>query len=276
MNKKILFILVAVAAVTLSGQSLVNASHNWSKYHWNISTEQSQASPLKLGNNLTTAAWKSSLNLASSEWNQSVLKNQVVSGSSNASCSPTLGQVEVCNDTYGNNGWLGIAQVWAYRGKDGHIAQAVVKLNDSYFNTSAYNTTAWRNLVTCQEVGHTFGLGHQDENFSNSNLGTCMDYTNDPDGTLYGQLNNERPNAHDYEMLSNIYAHLNSGDTGNPGNGKGNGGGKKGRADIPAVALDRPSQWGKAIKKDAQGKNSLYERDLGNGFVVLTHVTWVE
>jgi hypothetical protein len=32
----------------------------------------------------------------------------------------------------------------------------------------------------CQEVGHTFGLDHQDENFNNTNLGTCMDYTNDP------------------------------------------------------------------------------------------------
>lgn len=41
-----------------------------------------------------------------------------------------------------------------------------------------------RCLVTCQEVGHTFGLDHRDENFDNGNLGTCMDYTNDP-GTRF-------------------------------------------------------------------------------------------
>ena len=69
-----------------------------------------------------------------------------------------------------------------------------MKLNDTYFNTSTYNTEAWRNLVSCQEVGHTFGLDHQDENFNNPNLGTCMDYTNDPSS-------NQHPNQHDYDHL---------------------------------------------------------------------------
>jgi hypothetical protein len=34
------------------------------------------------------------------------------------------------------------------------------------------------------EVGHTFGLDDQDENFNNENFGTCMHYARDPDGTL--------------------------------------------------------------------------------------------
>ena len=55
-------------------------------------------------------------------------------------------------------------------------------MNDSYFNTAKYNTPAWRRLVMCQEVTHDFGLDHQDEIFNNANLGSCMDYTNDPDG----------------------------------------------------------------------------------------------
>ena len=275
MNKKIFVgVFAAVATFTLLGQSLVSATHSWSKYHWNISTEQSLASPLKLGDNLTTNEWQSSLALASDDWNLSVLKNQIVNGGSDASCRPTLGRVEICNDAYGDNGWLGIAQVWIYRGKDGHIAQAVVKLNDTYFTMPAYNTSAWKNLVTCQEVGHTFGLGHQDESFYNTNLGTCMDYTDDPDGTLHGQLNNEHPNVHDYEMLNSLYAHLNGGNSGNGGSG--NGRGKNAKVTIPAVALETPAQWGMAIKHDAQGKNSLYERDLGNGLMVLTHVTWIK
>ena len=81
--------------------------------------------------------------------------------------------------------------------------RAPSELNDTYFNTSTYNTTAWRNLVSCQEVGHTLGLDHQDENFNNANLGTCMDYTNNP-GT------NQHPNQHDYDQLVTIYSHLDS------------------------------------------------------------------
>jgi hypothetical protein len=94
----------------------------------------------------------------------------------------------VCNDTYGNNGWLGIAQVWI---SARHTYYAgCVKLNDTYFNTPTYNITAWGSLVSCQEVGHTLGLDQQDENFNNANLGTCMDYTNNPS-------TNQHPNKHD-------------------------------------------------------------------------------
>jgi hypothetical protein len=38
----------------------------------------------------------------------------------------------------------------------------------------------WRQMVNCQEIRHTFGLEHQDEDFYNANLNTCMDYTTDP------------------------------------------------------------------------------------------------
>jgi hypothetical protein len=254
---------------------LAEANHAWGKYHWNLSTAQSLENPLTLGDNLTTAAWKNSLAGASSDWNESVLKNQVTAGTSNANCDPTLGQVEVCNGAYGPNGWLGIAQIWAYRGRDGHIAQAVVKLNDTYFALPQYAAPAWQVFVMCQEVGHTFGLDHQDEAFTNANLGTCMDYTNDPDGSILGQLSNEHPNAHDYEMLQSIYAHLNDTSTGGgKGKGGGNGGGKK-PADVGAsVTLNGPAEWGQAVAQDAQGRNSRYVRNLGSGIEVITHVLW--
>jgi hypothetical protein len=48
--------------------------------------------------------------------------------------------------------------------------------------------------VSCQEVGHTLGLDHQDENFNNANLGTCMDYKNN-------QSTNQHPNKHDYDQF---------------------------------------------------------------------------
>lgn len=276
-------IILALVAIAFFGTAfaVAEASHKWSKYHWDKSTAESTINPLKLGDNLTTVAWRSSLAGASTDWNQSVLKNQVVSGTSNSDCDPTLGQVEVCNAEYGDNDWLGIAQIWIYRGP-GHIAQGLVKVNDTYYNTAKYNTSPWRNLVMCQEVGHTLGLGHQDEDFYNTNLGTCMDYTSDPDGTILEQLNNERPNQHDYDMMAEIYGHLNDKTTtdggGKPDKGNnGKGGGKKNNVEVGAdIDLNDPSSWGQAIKQDAQGNNSLYVRNLGNGMELITHVIWVE
>lgn len=99
------------------------------------------------------------------------------------------GVVEICNLKYGQNGWLGIAGISI---SGSHITKAYTKLNDTYFVMAQYNTTAHRQMVVCQEIAHDFGLDHQDENFSNTNLGTCMDYTNDPSGTkgTNGTLNN--------------------------------------------------------------------------------------
>lgn len=275
MNKKTLTIAGLILLLGLG--TVASANHAWGRYHWDISTDQSLVSPLQINDNLTTAQWKGSLAVASSDWNQSVLKNKIATSSTfNANCDPTLGQVEVCNSEYGDNGWLGIAQIWAYRGRNAHIAQGLVKLNDTYFNTSQYDAQAWRDYVTCQEVGHTLGLDHQDEAFSNTNLGTCMDYTNDPDGSIDSQSSNEHPNTHDYDMMTEIYAHLNSTDedSGGPGNGKGKKPKKAGNG--VDVNLNDPSAWGKATKQDAQGNNSRYERDLGNGQVLITHVIWVK
>lgn len=175
-----------------------SASHSWGGYHWGRT-----ANPftLQLGDNVTTS-WDDYLRVASVDWSTStVLDTTVVNGSVGnvKRCSPATGRVEVCNASYGNNGWLGIAGISL---SSGHIVKGYVKLNDSYFNTATYNTPAWRAMVMCQEIGHTLGLDHQDENFNNANLGTCMDYTNDP-GT------NQHPNAHDYEQLATIYAHTN-------------------------------------------------------------------
>lgn len=275
-NKKLLVITGLILSLGVF-VAVASANNSWGKYHWNLSTEESAANPLKLGNNLTTPAWRNSLGGASSDWNVSVIKNQVIVGS-NTDCDPVLGGVEVCNDTYGNNGWLGIAQIWVYRGRDGHIAQALVKVNDTYFNTSKYDTQSWRDFVICQEVGHTIGLSHQDEDFDNANLGTCMDYTNDPDGTVFDQSDNRHPDQHDYDVLIDKYAHLNkTDDDKKPGNGNGKGGGKGKPAGVGAnIDLNNPSAWGQAVKQDAQGNNSLFERDLGNGQVLITYVIWAD
>jgi hypothetical protein len=57
--------------------------------------------------------------------------------------------------------------------------------------------------VICQEIGHTFGLDHQDE--SGISLNTCMDYYHN---TSASDTKSTHPNSHDYDELGIIYNHL--------------------------------------------------------------------
>jgi len=256
--KKITFLVFVFVSVLVLG-SVASANHSWGGYHW-----ARTANPfiLKLGDNVT-GAWDSYLSTASAKWSvSSVLDTNIVSGLSNAkNCKATLGRVEVCNSKYGANGWLGIASIWI---SGSHITQGTVKLNDTYFSTSTYNKPAWRNMVMCQEVAHTFGLDHQDENFSNPNLGTCMDYTNDP-ARDDGAGDNQSPNAHDFEELVTIYSHLDATTTLSQSTSSSRG------QEIGNLRKD----WGKAVGKDGEGRENKFERDLGKGEKVITEVFWI-
>lgn len=261
MKKLLLVPALALAIIAGLFISTASANHSWGNYHWARTTNPFA---LKLGNNVSSK-WNAYLLGASTDWSlSSVLDTTVVPGGTNPrNCKAVAGRVEVCNSKYGNNGWLGIASVWV---SGGHISQGTVKLNDSYFDTSKYNTPAWKNLVMCQEIGHTFGLDHQDENFSNQNLGTCMDYTSDPDGTLANpdQLSNEHPNQHDYDQLGIIYSHLDSGTTVSQTHS----------SNKQEVDHADPSTWGKAIRTSSDGHGALYERNLGKGDKIFTFVIW--
>lgn len=245
-------------AITLF-PAVSSANHSWGGYHW---ARQSNPFTLKLGDNVTSV-WDPILATTSADWTQStVLNTVIVPGTSSArQCRATVGQVEVCNLTYGNNGWLGIAGISV---SGSHITAAYVKLNDSYFNTAQYNTTAWRNLVSCQEVGHTFGLDHQDETFDNANLGTCMDYTNNPS-------TNQHPNSHDYDQLVTIYSHLDSTTTVKA---------LQNESAFPPAMRDidfaGPGQWGKLVGFTDRGITAVYEQDFGGGNKVFTFVIYAD
>jgi len=256
-----MLVFTAVALVAFSFAAVAYANHNWRKFHW---ARTSNPFTVKLGNNLSSG-WSSYLTDASNDWSMSsVLDTQVVARQSSPStCPPTLGRVEVCNANYGSTGWLGIASVWT---SGGHISQGTVKNNDYYFNQARYNSPSWRRFVTCQEVGHTFGLDHQDERFNNINLGTCMDYSNDPSGTAgtNGSLNNLHPNQHDYEQLATIYSHV---DTTNTAGQRTNP-----SANAPGRAGD--PNWGMLIRTTNGGRTALFEKDLGGGRKIFTFVIW--
>jgi hypothetical protein len=264
-NKKGTFqavLMVVVMLALVAFPTSASANHSWGKYHW---ARTSNPFTLKLGSNVSSG-WSSYLSTASSDWSVStVLDTNVVAGSTNGStCAPTSGRVEVCNANYGATGWLGVAQIWTTRGA--HIAQGTAKMNDYYFNQAQYNTPAWRRLVMCQEVAHTFGLDHQDENFNNPNLGTCMDYTSDPDGPP----SNEHPNAHDYAQLEKIYSHTDNFTTVGMALPEG----------VPAgfanADVHAQENWGDKVRDSADGHASLYALDFGNGYKVFTFVFWAE
>ncbi len=268
MMKARLFVTRAALASVLAVMSVsAYADHSWSTYHWE---RESNPLLLDLGDNVSST-WDGHLNAASYDWNMStVLSTTVVAGSTKPrQCRAQTGNVQVCNLRYGNNGWLGVAGISI---SGGHITAGYVKLNDTYFDTGSYNTPEWRQMVMCQEIGHTFGLGHQDEIFDNANLGTCMDYTNSPGS-------NKMPNRHDYDLLEDIYAHSDGG-----GGGGGGGGGNcnprspkcnngVSAADVLAgIQSNGPAHWGRLIS--AHGPTEVYEIDLGRGHKILTHVTW--
>lgn len=242
MRKVFAFGLAIALFATIAGTAAAN--HSWNGYHWARTTT---SFTLKVGDNVS-GAWDVNLDTTVTDWTASNVLDltKVIGASSARRCRPTSGRVEVCNSSYGSTGWLGIAQIWA---SGSHITQGTVKLNDTYFNTAAYNSPAWRNLVMCQEVGHTLGLAHQDENFSNPNLNTCMDYTNDPSS-------NQHPNAHDYDELVTIYDHLDSSTT------VGQSAGFLPDAVPSFAAANRVSR-------------SVYHTDLGEGRTLETHVFWV-
>jgi hypothetical protein len=197
MRKLPLAAVVVVVSGVLAAPAAAN--HSWNGYHW---ARQANPFTVRLGDNVD-ARWDAYLATASADWSAttagSPLRTALVPGSTSAKrCRPTLGRVEVCNAAYGQRGWLGIASISV--DQQGHITQGIAQMNDTYYDTPAYNTPFWRGAVMCQEVGHTFGLAHQDE--SGADLHTCMDYARNPDA------DNTHPNLHDYEQLAAIYSHL--------------------------------------------------------------------
>ena len=246
------YLVLVLLAVVVIAALPVFGGHAWSNYHW--SRTGSQVTPPVYMN--ITSAWTPYDDRVMADWNKSPYIEspwQMGAISSRRRCTSSTGNIEVCNDTYGQNGWLGIAGISV---SGGHITKGYTKLNDTYFNTSTYNTPAWRRLVFCQEVGHDYGLAHQDETFDNPNLGSCMDYTNDPDGGAGGASStdpsNEYPNQHDYDQLAAIYGHSHAmlpfdaifADATRP----------RGLVEI----MHKAEQWGTPIAFDPEGRPTVF------------------
>ncbi|HEX5807655.1 MAG TPA: hypothetical protein VFY25_03255 [Anaerolineales bacterium] len=244
----VLAVIVMLAAFPFSA----GADHAWGNYHWARTSNPANITVI----DSMTADWDDNLDTAISDWSKSsVLDIAEEAGASDADtrsrCRAVKGKVRSCNYTYGNNGWLGLAQIWV---RGSHITQGTAKMNDTYFSNPAYDETA-RQHVVCQEIGHDWGLGHQDE--SGADLNTCMDYAD--------ALDNPNPNTHDYAQLETIYSHLDNSTTIGAA-----------PAGFENANVHAQENWGTKVHESANGRSAIFERDFGNGFKVFTFVVWAE
>ena len=194
-------IVLALSIIGLAAPAAAATTMSWNGARW------ARTGPLKLKTiDRTSSAWTRYIAPALTGWSAASQLDLVGSrGSVNSACSGVYATIQVCNGTYGNTGWLGYAYVWT---QGSFIVQATVKLNDTYFSQARYNNSAWRSSVLCQELGHTIGLAHNNTNRSDTNTGSCMDYSNDPDGGgTYGK-SNLKPGTVDFAGLNIIYRSL--------------------------------------------------------------------
>jgi hypothetical protein len=246
--------LLAIATLAAAAR----ANHSWNNYHW---ARTSNPFTLKVGDNVT-GSWDTHLSTAVTDWSRAnEFDLAKVAGSSNKRCAMVTGTVQVCAGNYGFNGWLGLASINITGGQ--HITQGSAKMNDSYFNSSTYNNPNEKLHVMCQEVGHTFGLGHTSEDGSSQN--TCMDYFSNT-GANATSTTSTHPNSHDYQELSSIYSHLDTTTTV---------GSFSAFNLLPSDEVTNdPNSWGRLMSQSANGRSSTYEKELSNGSRTITHVFW--
>lgn len=261
-SRRIVAVMVVLAFAAFPIVTLAN--HSWGGYHW---ARTSNPFTLKMGDNLTTASWKAHLAQSSQDWNSpgvfgitSPIITAIVAGTSNKRCAMVTGTAQVCNGKYGFNGWLGLASINITGGT--HITQGSAKMNDSYFNTATYNNPNEKLHVMCQEIAHTFGLGHQSEDGSSQN--SCMDYFSNT-GANAGSTLSTKPNAHDFDQLNSIYSHPDSTTTV-----------AATLAETTSAAEDTndPQNWGVLVSQSRNGRSSTYERAHNDGSKTVTHVFW--
>lgn len=271
----VLFLVAAVPAF---------ASHGWGSYHWGKSCATCAVSLNVYNSTVTTnTSWATHLNKAifgdttnpnttdQRGWDASIaLTLSIVGGatdsSTRSSCPAISNAVRVCNYTYGSNGWLGLASINTVSGSTVHIAWGTVKINDTYFN-SGYPSTEKRHVM-CQEVGHTFGLGHTSENGTSQN--TCMDYYQNTSSTDWASTG---PNQHDFDQIltqmhwgAKLYLPEEAHEV---------------HGDAMTTDMNLPWQWGTPEGFDGAGRANLFKLDLGedeegNEHAIWTRVIWAD
>ena len=173
----LLFVVAFLAGTAVQ----LYAYHQWGCYHWAWPTATKTLDlGYAYGTLYTNRDYQGAFEAARDVWNTAPPLHvfQVTSGN----------QLTWYAKRYGFNGWLGLATIYI---NGCIIGKATSKLNDSYLRSSAYTPTNI-NHVACQEVGHTFGLGHD-----RTRTDTCM---NDTILSAGAQIS-----AHDKDQIASMY-----------------------------------------------------------------------
>lgn len=107
-------------------------------------------------------------------------------------CEPVTGKLKVCNGDYGDTRWRGINQILV---SNNNIVASAARMNDFFLLEAS---DAQRQYTMCHEVGHGFGLPHDDEDFFNADRHNCMDYTSRP-------IDNQSPAEVNFSFLADLY-----------------------------------------------------------------------
>jgi hypothetical protein len=133
-----------------------------------------------------------------------------------------------------------------------------------------YNNRGERLHALCQEVGHTFGLGHTSED--GTSQATCMDYCRSSDSDIDPTLttatagSSVTPNGDDFEQLTSLYSHLDGTVTVSASSGSTSG----------LQPSEDQASWGREVAHGRDGAWSLFVRESRSGQRVVTHVTWAD
>jgi len=251
--------------------------------------------------------WHEFFNTAVSQWDNGTpdaLTLSTGSQSPQPACNADTGVLKVCNGNYGDTNWRGINKVLL---ENNWIYSSAARMNEYYLTGDRNKDFPQMAYTMCHEIGHGFGLPHTDENFFNSDLGNCMDYTNNPEVNM-------QPATPNFNFLAQLYGTVDGSpipatDSGNVQSstqdvsGSGGGGGRRflrksshatstatisaGMRSVPApvmAAFDDIDQvvdnWMVDSEQERQGWRKLHESehgeahevDLGDGFVVQIHM----
>ncbi|MDH4187244.1 MAG: hypothetical protein OEV08_09615 [Nitrospira sp.] len=283
-SSRILLRSLLTVFAMMTGISVAHADHSWGEYHW---ARTNNPFVLYVGDNLTTGDWKTQLGNVLNDWNNPngaedggyvntvdstgdiFVQPRLATGVGGSSCSAVQGTTQVCNKKYGKNGWLGLATIWL---SSSHINQGTAKMNDTYLGAinGKYNTASERRHVMCQEVAHTFGLGHQST--TGASLNTCMDYYSNTGINATSTLST-RPDNHDFQQLHDIYVQHTDGFysasqtvaamTMAP-------------ARANAQDVEDQKSWGRLLSQSEDGRSSIYEQEGDVGVKIIRHVLWTD
>lgn len=196
MTRRLLTALLLSALALAVNAGAAAADHAWyvdgRPVHWASTVDPAV---IDLGDNLDDPVWDDLRFVPSWVWSATTLPSGELGLSPYLRVSTRPGglpsnEVEMYDDFYGANGWVGQATL-NYIDSEGHIRGATIELNRSYLLTQREKHAAINH-----EVGHTLGLTHQD--------GTVMC------AVLCGI---ENPVAHDYEVLDSVNSHIDAYDT---------------------------------------------------------------